>query len=95
MARIEGVKDAHATLLSRILYWVARKRLGRLPEMWRIAAHVPRLHLGRAVSELLLDRSRLVDRPASQAGRCEGCNGDRLSGLNRFRLCRGQSSRSD
>jgi hypothetical protein len=62
MARIEGVKDNEASLVSRLLFWIARRRLGRVSEMWRINAHVPKIHLGRGVFELLLDRSALVDR---------------------------------
>ncbi len=30
---------------SRVLFGVARRRLGRVSEMWRIAAQVPSLHL--------------------------------------------------
>jgi hypothetical protein len=60
MARIEGLGKDEASLISRVLFWVARRRLGRVSEMWEINAHVPRLHLGRGIFELLLDRSRLV-----------------------------------
>ena len=62
MARIEGVADAKAGLVSRGLFWLARRKLGRVSEMWRIAAWVPRIQLGRGLIELLLDSSRLVDR---------------------------------
>lgn len=60
MARIEGLGKDKASLISRVLFWAARRRLGRVPEMWEITAHVPRLHLGRGIFELLLDRSHLV-----------------------------------
>ena len=62
MARIEGVTDAKASLISRGLFWLARRKLGRVSEMVRIAAHVPRILLGRGLIELLLDSSRLVER---------------------------------
>lgn len=62
MARIEGVTDEKASLISRVLFRIARKRLGRVSEMWRICAHVPKVHLGRGIFELLLDRSALVER---------------------------------
>ena len=62
MARIEGVTDEKASLVSRGLFWLARRKLGRVSEMWRIAAHVPRIQLGRGLVELLLDSSALVDR---------------------------------
>jgi hypothetical protein len=56
------MKDREASLISRVLFGIARRRLGRVSEMWRICAHVPRVHLGRGIFELLLDRSALVDR---------------------------------
>ncbi len=62
MARIESVKTEEASLISRVLFWLAKRRIGKVSEMWRIAAHVPRLHFGRGLFELLLDRSCLVDR---------------------------------
>lgn len=60
MARIQGVAPEKASLTSRILFGIAQRRLGRVSEMWRVVAHVPRLHFGRGMFELLLDRSRLV-----------------------------------
>jgi hypothetical protein len=60
MARIEGVKKNKASLVTRILYWVARRRLGRVSEMWEITAHISRVHLGRGIFELLLDSSHYV-----------------------------------
>jgi len=62
MARVEALTDKKAGLISRVLFAAARRRLGRVSEMWRVCAHVPKVHLGRGVFELLLDRSRLVDR---------------------------------
>ena len=62
MARIEGVTDQKASIISRILFGIARRRLGKVSEMWRICAYVPKLHLGRGIFELILDRSPLVDR---------------------------------
>lgn len=62
MARIEGVRDDQAGLISRVLFRIARRRLGRVSEMWRICGHVPQVQLGRALFELLLDRSALVER---------------------------------
>jgi hypothetical protein len=62
MARIEGIRKDKASLISRVLFWVVRRRLGRVSEMVKIAALVPRLHLGWGIFELLLDRSYLVPR---------------------------------
>ncbi len=60
MARIAGIGKEKASLISRVLFWLARRRLGRVSEMWEVNAHVPRLHFGRGVLELMLDGSRLV-----------------------------------
>ena len=62
MARIEGLTDEKASLISRGLFRIARRKLGRVSEMMRIVAHVPRILLGRGLLELLLDSSKLVDR---------------------------------
>jgi hypothetical protein len=62
MARIEGLKGKQASLVSRVLFKVAERRLGKVSEMWEICAHVPKVHLGRGMFELLLDRSWLLDR---------------------------------
>jgi len=43
MARIEGVTDAKASFIIRALFWLARRKLGRVSEMWRICAHVPKI----------------------------------------------------
>ena len=62
MARIKAMADEKASLISRVLFRIARRRFGRVSEMWRVCAHVPKVHLGRGIFELLLDRSSLVDR---------------------------------
>ena len=62
MARITAMTDEKASLISRVLFRIARRRLGRVSEMWRVCAHVPKVHLGRGLFELLLDRSATVDR---------------------------------
>ena len=62
MARIKAMADEKASLISRVLFRIARRRLGRVSEMWRVCAHVPKVHLGRGIFELLLDRSGLVER---------------------------------
>ncbi|HEY5997830.1 MAG TPA: hypothetical protein VI078_00815 [bacterium] len=62
MARIAILEEGRTSLISRALFRAARRRLGRMPESWKVMAHVPRLHLGRGVFELLLDSSRLVPR---------------------------------
>lgn len=60
MARIEKVESERASVFSRILFWVARRRMGRVSETWKVTAHVPRIQLGRGIFELLLDSSHRV-----------------------------------
>ncbi len=62
MARIEGIKQEKASLISKYLFWAVRRRMGQVSEPWQVAAHVPRIHLGRALFELMLDKSNLVPR---------------------------------
>jgi len=62
MARIEALQDEKASLLSRVIFGAVRRRLGLVSEMWRVCAHVPRLQFGRAIAEVMLDRSALVER---------------------------------
>ncbi len=60
MARIEGLGGKKASPVSKVLFWAARRRLGRVSETWEVTAHVPRLHLGRGIFDLLLDSSHQV-----------------------------------
>ena len=50
MARIQGVKEHEAGWLIRLAYRMIKKRVGRLIEPLKIAAHHPRLF--RAVLEM-------------------------------------------
>ncbi|MGO4879366.1 MAG: hypothetical protein ACLP59_00920 [Bryobacteraceae bacterium] len=43
MARIEGIGDEQANLITRTVYSAVRKKLGRVPEPMRITALQPRL----------------------------------------------------
>lgn len=51
MARIRGVETREAGLFTRFLYWMTRRRLGRLILPARITAHQPRLLLAAAGME--------------------------------------------
>jgi hypothetical protein len=62
MARIEGLEGQQAPLVIRGLSRVAQRKWGRVSEMMKITAHVPKVSLGWAAFELLLDRSTLVAR---------------------------------
>ena len=39
MARIEGVPAARAGVMQRLVYWLARRMLGKVPEPLTIQAH--------------------------------------------------------
>jgi hypothetical protein len=62
MARIPGVADREAGWLSRLIFRGIRRKVGRLGDTWRIAAHAPGLLLGWSLHELAFDRARGVDR---------------------------------
>jgi hypothetical protein len=62
MARIEGLEGKQAPLVSRGLARVAKRKWGRVTEMMKIIAHVPKVATGWAAFELLFDRSTFVAR---------------------------------
>lgn len=43
MARIQGIEPAEAGLFTRFVYWMTRRKLGRVILPVKIAAHHPRL----------------------------------------------------
>lgn len=43
MSRMNGVESKHAPWHVRVIYWFAKRRLGRVPEGAKIRAHDPRL----------------------------------------------------
>ena len=53
--RIAPVPPKQAGLLTRVMYRVARRRFGEVPEPFTVAAHHPRLLIANAVHETLLD----------------------------------------
>jgi hypothetical protein len=46
MARIAEVPQGKASLLARLIYWMARRRLGKVPEPITITAHHRKLFRG-------------------------------------------------
>lgn len=54
-ARIAPVPPKSANVLTRVMYRVARRRFGEVPEPFAVAAHHPRLLVANAVHETLLD----------------------------------------
>ncbi len=62
MPRIAGISHGRASAFTRLFYWAVQRKVGRVSDMWKIAAHVPSLLWIRGIFELLLDRSNLVER---------------------------------
>lgn len=61
MARIAGVADGAGGPWVRFAYWFSRRRVGRVPEPARIAAHHPGVLRSMGAFEMGLDRARRVD----------------------------------
>ena len=62
MSRMPGLRDSEASWVARLIFRGIRRRVGRISETWRIAAHAPGLLLGWAVHELAFERARGIDR---------------------------------
>jgi AhpD family alkylhydroperoxidase len=52
--RIEPLPPKRANLLTRVMYRVAKRRFGEVPEPFAVAAHHPRLLVANAVHESML-----------------------------------------
>jgi hypothetical protein len=50
MARIEGLESREAGLFARFVYWMVKRKLGRVVQPIKITAHHPRLL--RAVGQM-------------------------------------------
>jgi hypothetical protein len=61
MAWIRGVPKGKAGLFAQVVYRMARRRLGKVPEPMTVVAHHPRFFKGYVAFEWALDRSRLVE----------------------------------
>jgi len=65
--RIEGAEPRAlgfwAGLLVRFFYWMTRRKMGRVLSSVRLAAHHPRLLLGRGLMEQAVLGSHRVDMP--------------------------------
>jgi len=61
MARIRGVETGEANPLTRFLYWMTKRKLGRVIEASKIAAHQPRLLLASGQMEMGQQAVRSVD----------------------------------
>ncbi len=61
MTRIPGVEQKDAGLLARILYFLTRRRLGRVITPIKLYAHHPRLLRAYAHMELGQDAAKTVE----------------------------------
>lgn len=61
MARIEGVPAARAGLFKRFVYWMTRRKVGKVVEPLQIAAHHGPIFRGYIGYEYALTQSRRVD----------------------------------
>jgi hypothetical protein len=61
MARIESVEKAKAGWFARLVYGMAGKRLGKLPEPLEIMAHHPAIFKGNVAFEYALEHAKRVD----------------------------------
>lgn len=60
MARIEGLSSKKAGILAKIVYWLCKRRVGRVIEPIRINAHHPRLLRAMAHMELGQEAAKSV-----------------------------------
>jgi hypothetical protein len=61
MARIAGVPAERAGLVVRLVYRLARRMVGKVPEPMTVAAHHGGIFRAAAGYEFFLGRARLVD----------------------------------
>ena len=61
MARISGVEPEQASLLTRVAYWMTKRKVGRLITPIKIAAHAPRLLRGTGQMDMAQLALRTVE----------------------------------
>lgn len=61
MARIRGVEANQAGFVTRFLYWITRRKVGRVILPFKITAHHPRLLLSVGGMEMGQQALRTVD----------------------------------
>ena len=52
--RIDPVPPQRASLLTKLMYRMAKRRFGEVPEPFSVAAHHPRLMMANGIHEMLL-----------------------------------------
>lgn len=78
MARIEGIEPERAGLLTRMAYWLARKKVGALPRPMTIYAHNPWIFRAYGGFEMAAQKASRVDArlktlASIKAGSLVGC----------------------
>jgi hypothetical protein len=61
MARIEGLEPRGASLFIRFVYWMVKRKLGRVIQPIQIAAHHPRLLRAVGQMEMGQEAAKTVD----------------------------------
>jgi hypothetical protein len=61
MARIEGLPNNKAGLLTRFTYWYTRRRFGKVPEPLTLVAHHSWISKGYGMFEWTLGQAKLVE----------------------------------
>ena len=62
MARMAGLTDREGGWIARFIFRAVRRRVGRVTDSFRIAAHAPGLLLGWSLHELAFERATAVER---------------------------------
>lgn len=61
VARIRGLESSETGPLTRFLYWMTRRKIGRVVLPFKVAAHHPRLLLATGQMEMGQQAARSVD----------------------------------
>ena len=61
MARIKGIEPRDAGLFTRIVYWLTKRKLGRVPETMKVTALSTRLLRGVGEMEMAQAALKSVD----------------------------------
>ena len=62
MSRLNGVPERDAGWIAKFIFRGIRRRVGRVSDTWKVAAHKPGLLLGWALHELSYDRASSLNR---------------------------------
>ncbi len=67
MARLQGIQKA-GSLLTRLVFFLVRRRLGRVPRPLRIHALAPRILTGYGQMEMAQEKARRVSAELKKLG---------------------------